>query len=100
MDTLEMGLTNRQINLIAFEANNITGFESNLDEDFSNRVWNIVNKATLTTGLSMSYIVRRCKYINAKEYIKIDEKMVNFDIEKEMFLKSPLLIHDSLIILS
>ena len=71
---------------INFEVNKVIKYSVNFEEgDYLGYQYNFKTENIFKYGQTDS--------------IKIDEKMVNFDIEKEMFLKSPLLIHDSLIIL-
>ena len=58
-EMMEMGLTNREIKLIAFEAQDVDAFAVNMMSEFSNRTFNLILKAKAQP----SYVVRRCVHL-------------------------------------
>lgn len=57
---MEMGLTEKEIKLIALEAKGVDAYSPNMMEDFSNRAYGFVLKA----NGDASYVVRRCYYLH------------------------------------
>jgi hypothetical protein len=57
--TTEMGLTEREIKLIALEAEGVDAYSPNLMEDFSVRALQLIMKASGDP----SYVIRRCYYL-------------------------------------
>jgi len=55
----EMNLTDKEIRLIAFEANGVNPYSPQMINEFSNRAQGFIIKA----GGDTSYVVRRCYYL-------------------------------------
>lgn len=63
----EMNLTQREINIIAFEAEGVNPYDANMMNEFSVNTFHRIMKAS-TTILSPSYVVRRCYFlVNGKK---------------------------------
>lgn len=66
---VEMKLTQREVNIIAFEAEGVNPFEPNMMDEFSVKTFNRIMKAS-STILSPSYVIRRCYFlVNGKKLV-------------------------------